>query len=200
MKRFILRVAVALLTFILGIWAFLMWETVRAPWKDAPRSDQLTLVMTAPTTVVRRESASPFTIYVTNNSDQKVTLVHPGDGSEVGWRTPIVQWSILENGDASVHPAFPQPDRRFSRCGNIDNLKWRDVFTLDPGETKQLEAFMPPFRKPGSYKVKFLYENRPSLEWQGYEMRIHHPLAMWRVRHSTECTLASNEISLTVIE
>ena len=176
MKRFILRLAVALLTFLLGIWAFLIWETVRAPWKDVTRSDELTLVMTMPSPVVRLKFVSPFTIYVTNNSDQTVTLVHPSDASEVGWRTPIVQWSILENGNSNAHPKFPQPNRNVLRCGNVDSLKWKDVFTLDPGETKQLEAWVPPFRKPGSYKLQFLYENRPSLEWRGYEIACIIPL------------------------
>ncbi|HEX6650894.1 MAG TPA: hypothetical protein VF075_15190 [Pyrinomonadaceae bacterium] len=61
-------------------------------------------------------------------------------------------------------------------------------------------TWLPSFRKPGTYKVSLSYENQPSREWGGIELGTHHPIAMWRVKHSTECSLTSNEVLVTVTE
>jgi len=85
-------------------------------------------------------------------------------------------------------------------CGNINALKWDEVFRLAPGETKELAEYMPAFRKPGNYRVRVLYANRPWMKWLGIELGTHDPIAMWRVKHSTETTVISNEVFFTVNE
>jgi hypothetical protein len=42
--------------------------------------------------------------------------------------------------------------------------------------------------------------NRPSKPFGGVELGTHNPIAMLRVRNSTECTLTSNEVLFSVTE
>ena len=207
MKRLLFRLIPALLAFSVGITAFLVWDGIRllpgkmqARLNGTPRSNELSLLLSAKNSVLRLGEDPSIQIHITNNGNETVTLVHPGDGSESGWRTPVVQWSILEAGDPAEHPAQPDSDLKVDRCGNVNALGWDEVFRIAPGESKELKEWLPPFRKPGSYRVKFLYANRPSIEWKGIVMGMHNPAAMLRVRHSTEATLASNEVTFTVME
>ena len=207
MKRLFFRLGITLLAFSAGIAAFLIWDGIRLlPGKiqsrlnGAPHTNELSLLLSAETTALRVGQEPTIRIHVTNNSDETVTLVHPGDGSESGWRTPVVQWSILEAGDSAQHPAGPDFKLKVRGCGNVNALESDEVFRLGPGETKELKEWLPPFVKPGSYRVKFLYANRPSMEWKGLALGVHHPGAMWRIRHSTECTLTSNELPFTISE
>ena len=207
MKRLLFRLIVALLAFSVGVSAFFVWDGIRllpsrtqARLIGSPHSTELSLLLSAQNSVLRVGEDPNIQIHITNNGSETVTLVHPGDGSESGWRTPVVQWSILEAGDPAGHPTGPGSDHKVDRCGNINALGWGEVFRLGPGESKELKEWLPPFRKPGSYRVTFLYANRPSIEWKGMVLGMHNPAAMWRVRHSTESTLASNEVTFTVSE
>ena len=195
-KPLIFRFCIGLLTFILGLGAFIGWEQI----KGSPHSDELTLRFVADTQVVTVDESPTVKLYITNNGKDTVTLVHPGDGSEVGWRTPAVQWSILEAGDRTEHYAGRGSEHRLSRCGNIESLRWDDVFRLAPGETQEMKVWLPRFEAPGQYRVQFFYVNRPWMEWSGVELGMHNPIAMWRVKHSTACSLNSNEILFTVNE
>ena len=192
-KRLTFRFCVGFLTFFLGLGAFIGWEGL----KGSPHSDELTLRFVSGTTALKVDESPIVKLYITNNGKETVTLVHPGDGSEVGWRTPVVQWSILAPGDETAH--FPSP-RELIRCGNINSLDWDEVFRLAPGETKEMKVWLPRFKAPGQYRVQFFYENRPGMEWGGIELGIHNPIAMWRVKNSTACSLSSNELFFTVNE
>ena len=196
MRRFILRLCIALLTFSLGCGVFFVQKQI----KGTPYSDQLSLRFIPEKTVVKIDEYPVVKLYITNNGNETVTLVRPGDGSESAWRTPIVQWSILDAGDATSHPAAPDLTPKFRGCGNINALKWNEVFTVAPGETIEIERGLPTFRKAGNYRVTMFYTNRPSMQWLGVELGTHHPIAMWRVRNSTECSLTSNEVLFTVTE
>ena len=33
---------------------------------------------------------------LTNNGSKSISLVLPGDGSDDGWRTPYIKWSVVE--------------------------------------------------------------------------------------------------------
>jgi len=57
-----------------------------------------------------------------------------------------------------------------------------------------------PFPKPGKYRVRFEYENRPWMEWAGIPFGRHDEEEMQRVRQSTACKLSSNEVIFTVGE
>ena len=140
-------------------------------------------------------------VTITNHGKMPVTLVRPGDGSESGWRTPIVNWSVLEAGDKANHPAEPVPEGG-PRCGNMNPLQADEVFDLAPGASKELTGwvYLEPFARPGQYRVVFLYANRPSLTWKGGALGHDDPAAMKRVRISTPCSLVSNEVVFTIEE
>ena len=191
LKPILFRLCIALFTFVLGIVAFLAWGQIAS----SGHSNELNLRLVLNAAVLRVDESPGVKLYVTNNSNQTVTLVQPGDGSVRGWRTPIVHWSITQlDSTETIDP------RMGFVCGNIEALRWNEVFTLSPGETKDMTTWLPGFRKPGTYRVSLSYENQPSREWRGIELGTHHPIAMWRVKHSTECSLTSNEVLVTVIE
>jgi hypothetical protein len=199
MKRFILRLGILVLTFLIGTGIFYAWEQL-SPWKSSRQSNELSLVFMTSSTAVRAYDSATAKIFVTNYSNANVTLVQPGDGSWSGWRTPSVAWSIMEITDSGEEA--PTPRARLIGCGNVAplRLRWSEVFQLAPGESKELKVSGPYFSKPGIYKVKFLYANQPSTEWLGRASVLQNPLAMWRAKHSTETRLISNEITFTVTE
>src|SRR5262249_657707 len=60
---------------------------------------------------------------VVNRPGREITLVKPGDGSDCGWRTPVITWTV-----EGVKP------RGVLRCGNVNPLRPNEVFTLKPGQ------------------------------------------------------------------
>ncbi len=199
-KRFALRVGIALLTFLLGTAAFFVVQEIRGFLIVPTHASEVSMWVVQKAATVRTYEPAPVEVYITNDSNETVTLVHPGDGSEAGWRTPVVQWSIVKAGEQASHLTVPNFEPQMRRCGNVNALDWEEVFTLEPGQTKKLEGSGPWFAKAGEYSLKFFYANRPSTKWLGYEMGMHNPFAMWRVKHSTEVTLSSNVINFAVIE
>ena len=192
MKRFIFSLCITLLTFLVGLGIFFGLQQI----KGSPHSDQLSLKLVLETPVIKVAEPAKIKFIITNNGNETVTLVHPGDGSSAGMRTPILRWWVIENGKLTEHPM----EVELIRCERIQALQWDEVFRLPPGETKEItERWLPPFGRPGTFKLRFFYENRPSLRWDGIEMGMHNPIAMWRVRNSTECKLTSNEVEFTVI-
>jgi hypothetical protein len=141
-----------------------------------------------------------ITATIINKGKASVTLVLPGDGSECGWRTPLVGFSSvkIDKGNAR-HPATV-PQEYGSRCGNINSLKRDEVFTLAPGQSKDLPDWVgnPRFPEPGTYSVVFYYANDPERKWRGVPLGQHDPEAMKRVQKSYPCLLVSNELKLRV--
>jgi hypothetical protein len=142
------------------------------------------------------------TATVTNQGKEAATLVQPGDGSEVGWRTPVIGWSAVKVASADAkanHPDKPELDHG-RRCGNINALKNDEVFTLEPGKKKDLAEWVgqPSLPEPGTYKVVFYYANEPGQKWKGVPLGEHDAGAMARVQNSTPCRLKSNEVTITV--
>src|SRR6516162_9153731 len=83
-----------------------------------------------------------ITATITNKGSAPVTLVLPGDGSESGWRTPLVGFSSIKTGkDKPQHPATV-PLYRGGRCGNVNALRSNEVFTLAPGKSKDLSTWI----------------------------------------------------------
>jgi hypothetical protein len=141
-----------------------------------------------------------ITATITNNGKAPVTLVLPGDGSESGWRTPLVGFSSIKmDKDKPRHPATV-PLYRGGRCGNINALKSNEVFTLAPGKSKDLSGWIgsPQFTEPGTCSVVFYYANDPTLKWRGVPLGKHDPDALKQVEKSYQCLLISNELKLTV--
>src|SRR5260370_24574724 len=164
-------------------------------------------------------------VTIVNRGKQEVTLVQPGDGSDCGWRTPIIEWvinggvegatrqltvektKVRANDGAPAPKPTPQPaclgERfgRIARCGNINSLKADEVFVLKPGQQVRLNAWMRDGgsqRAAGTYKVAVRYFHIPDLQWKGVPLGEHDPRAMDRIRRSAPVTLESNVVEIVV--
>jgi hypothetical protein len=171
-----------------------------APFRAAPAPGPkppkpvLALELEARKTKMGAEERVAFTITLVNRSKNAVTLVEPGDGSECGWRTPRVWWSVVE----VTRPGTPLRGQGGGRCGNINGLKPQEVFTLRPGEAKRLSDWVcaPALTSPGTYRVAMFYENVPALRWKG--LGVHDAATLIRVQNSFPCLLKSNEVTITL--
>jgi hypothetical protein len=123
---------------------------------------------------------------LTNKDSVPVTVVLPGDGSDCGWRTPILTWT----------PAVKM-DRT---CGNINALRAREIVTLLPGKSVSLgEWIAPPApTRPGKHRFTLTYENKPGLAWRGVPLGQHDPAAMAKVKASTPLKVVSNTVEVEV--
>ena len=137
--------------------------------------------------------AEHFHVELRNDGTAPVILVEPGDGSAIGWRTPILRWIIEGPSD----PVEPKPG-----CGNINRLKAGEVFELAPGEIHKLSNWIPwvKLEEPGRYQLTLVYENDPELEWRGIPLGKHNEGAMQRIRDSNFCMVESNTIEIVVLE
>jgi hypothetical protein len=137
-------------------------------------------------------------IVITNGGREPVVLVRPGDGSDRDLRTPLVKWLV------EPVPGEGEPEailRAVMPCGNINALRPDEVFTLAPGGSESFRTHLwATFSKPGKYRVRYEYENRPSMEWGGIVLGTHDEGTMRRVRESTACKLTSGEVIFTVTE
>lgn len=148
------------------------------------------------------DAPSPFKAKVANHGNVAVTLVVPADGSESGWRTPVIGWSAIPlNKKADKHPAEPPPFKGRD-CGVVSAARREDIFTLGPGESREFSdwIFYPQFKQAGKYRVVFYYNNDPSLRVGGLTPRPHDEEAIQRMSKSTPCSLMSNEIVVEVWE
>jgi hypothetical protein len=140
-----------------------------------------------------------------NEGKKPVTLVRPGDGSDCGWRTPVVGWSVRRvlpvDAPARVTARLVLPQGR-RLCGNINALKASEVFTLPPGQFKRMDGWIgpPDFPEPGTYRIVLLYKNEPGRRWLGIPLGEHDAKAMKQVQASHPCYLASNELLITVLK
>jgi hypothetical protein len=128
-----------------------------------------------------------LSLILINKGSEDVVLVRPGDGSECGWRTPLIEWSESE--------WFSGP-----RCGNINALRPEEVFTLKPGESKQFSEWVgiPAFERPGRYRLSVRYTNIPELAWHGISMGSHDRPTLQAVRQSTKVVAVSNSVEFLV--
>lgn len=140
-------------------------------------------------------------ITIHNRGTVDVVLVEPGDGSEVGWRTPLIGWSCLPADSTEEHPPVPPPLELF-RCGNTNPLQRDEVFRLRPGESRELEgwAYFPYRLAPGEYRIVLYYTNVPGLECGGVPLGADDEYAVQWIKASTPIALISNEARLKVVE
>ena len=203
--------ATIVFTLCLFVAATALQAQSRSPARAA-HSPNLRLRISAARTALKPGQTPDIRVTITNLGKKTATLVQPGDGSDVGWRTPLFAWSILAQShsdgkpyrvlsgdpkatDKSRHLSEPMPEKG-ARCGNINRLKPDEVFDLAPGQTKEIHArLLFNLAFPGmTYRLIFLYKNVPALKWQGIPLGTHDPKAMERVRNSTPCSLVSNEL------
>lgn len=143
-------------------------------------------------------------IYIFNNSESSVKLVQPGDGSLVGWRTPIVKWSVI-NQTQNSH-SFELSN--VARCGNINSPSAKDVFILESGKSQKLNKnyrFPEIPKKIGTYRIQLSYLNLPKMKWEGLSFhgsKLHpeEKKMLKKIRKTAKVDLVSNELIIHVIE
>ncbi|HLL76110.1 MAG TPA: hypothetical protein VK421_12700 [Pyrinomonadaceae bacterium] len=159
----------------------------------------LSLKLSAEATTVRVMEQPKVSIRIANGGRDPVVLVRPSDGSDRGLRTPLVRWLV------EPVPGEGDPEaivRAVMPCDNINPVGPDAVFTLAPGESETFSTYVwAAFSKPGKYRVRYEYENRPAMEWGGIPLGGGHDEAtLRRIRESTACKLASDEVIFTVTE
>ena len=158
---------------------------------------KINIELTTTTPVVKMDQIPQFSVSLVNHDKRSVTLVQPGDGSRVGWRTPVISWSVINTDGSLMDPVS------WGRCGNINALDKDEVFTIAPGAKIKLNsgwirASLP--LQPGTYEVSFNYSNVPKLEWSGIPLGRHDRFAMRRIRNSTPFEGTSNTVKIVVVE
>lgn len=144
--------------------------------------------------VLQLKPGMTWTARLVNRGEGAVEVVLPGDGSSDGWRTPIVRWTVVAEGES-----FAQLGGR--RCGNINALQSDEVVTLRGGESVSIDRyglFRPRLPESGSVSVSLSYENIPQLEWQGIALGPHDSASMSRVRASAPLSLTSNLVQFEI--
>ncbi len=97
------------------------------------------------------------TLTLINEGTRSVRLVVPGDGSEAGWRTPVITWVAKQHGK-------PVKERVGGRCGMMNPIEPSEVFELAPGQRRTISEWVGiPNVDPGTYDVELRYKNEPSL-------------------------------------
>ncbi len=176
------------------------------PVRSEAAAAHLALRVTVDKTVFHKGNFPNMQVAVINQGAAPVTLVEPGDGSDVGWRTPCIGWSILPTSDPGLKHPRSIPALHVLRCGNVNTLKAQEIFDLAPGSTHLLpngsfdEAwFQTVAKRPaGTYRIVFYYQNDPARRWSGIPLGQQDPDAIKRSQASTPCFLVSNELVITV--
>jgi hypothetical protein len=133
---------------------------------------------------------------VENESSTDIVLVEPGDGSESGWRTPVIEWRAhrIEQGRATKAVL-----EGLGRCGLMNGPDpEREVFVLAPGGSRRFQwpFVMPYLKRPGTYEIALTYTNDPRMPFRG--MSPDDPTVK-PYRNSTACTVTSNTLRIEVL-
>lgn len=165
--------------------------------RDSP-APPLRLRLVSDMDPVRLDRTRVVRTFLENTGGKPVTLVKPGDGSRDAWRTPVVGCSLLRADDrTSPHQTLPSKPG-FRGCGNLDPVRKDAVFTLAPGESREIGVGVP-IPGPGRYRMVVYYRNIPKMKWHGVILG-EVPGVMKRIQNSTACDLFSNELMITAIE
>ena len=122
---------------------------------------------------------------LTNVGDQTLLLVAPGDGSDVGWRTPILSWVMQ---DLEGRPLEQQP---WGRCGNMNPLTAEELLIVEPGTSFSFSVAGPTAATTEQFHAVLEYRNDPDHEWKGGELGPHHAGAFAALARSTRCSVTS---------
>ena len=162
-------------------------------------SDDLKLILSFPGNKMIVGHSLNAMASIENTGNKNYHLVLPGDGSNSGWRTPIVGFSAIPVDSKEEHPK-EIPLYKGGRCGNINPLKESEVFTLKPGEKKDLGAWVEHLSvsEPGDYRVVFYYQNDPKKDILGLPLGKHAKGIEKKIRGSTSVYLMSNEVVIKV--
>jgi hypothetical protein len=162
----------------------------------------ISLTITASELVVQRGHQLRIEATISNSGSTPIRLVCPGDGSEIGWRPPIVKWAFVPADGKSLYTEKPPLELgRF--CGNINPLKVSEFFTLQPGQKRDISEWISPLVDvpAGRYRVVMHYTNDPThTSLGGVPLGPNEPGVEDLIKQSTGCKLISNEILVTVVE
>ena len=90
---------------------------------------------------IKQNSHDQLKVRINNVGAVPVTLVLPGDGSDISWRTPVITWALTRL-DLPAPVAFFPRGAGIRRCGNINRLDLREVFTIKPGENQEISQWV----------------------------------------------------------
>lgn len=161
---------------------------------------ELALMIAPAEATLKRGEQLQVEATITNSSNSPVTLVLPGDGSQVGWRTPVVTWMFVRE-EAALPDRWASLDAN-PICGNINAFKRTEVFALEPAAKRSLNEWISPVvdLPAGRYRFRMQYSNEPTRKTGGLPRGPHEAGAEDLIRRSTACTLISNDVSVTVVE
>jgi hypothetical protein len=102
-------------------------------------------------------------------SCRRVVLVEPGDGSEVGWRTPVIRWTVRRIAQGRAADVTLEPD---PRCGLMNGpYAEAEVFTLAPGHSRRLRIPLIPPRLGSKSGSSLAHDYRSSGRRTGMALR-----------------------------
>ncbi|MFK7775974.1 MAG: hypothetical protein AB8F94_27870 [Saprospiraceae bacterium] len=141
-------------------------------------------------------------VSLNNFTKDTIKILQPGDGSNVGWRTPTIRWSVIDLEKEESHPdTLPEIKEKISRCGNMNGLNRRDIVSLRPKFGIKLKWTSDPSipRRLGKYSVRFYFEHKPDSDWvmNGYPENEGKRIIN---EETEEMFLVSNELVFEIIE
>jgi hypothetical protein len=187
-RNWILRILLPTLI-ILSIVGYHTYDWLR--WRErADPSTGVSVELSPAFQVIKMGEMPKCIVTLVNNGSHDVVLVEPGDGSILGWQTPIIKWSRSR--------WFDWFDGR--TCGNTNRLREDAVFVLKPGESRQLDQWVgtPFLPERGLYRVAVQFTNDPELKWTRFPAGEDAPGMMEKVQNSTKMSSVSNHIEILV--
>lgn len=146
--------------------------------------------------VVKRgeKSKTPIvTVELVNHEKDPVVVIRPGDGSDCGWRTPVITWYLDEKKCSGI-----------GGCANINPLQAKEIVELKAGGRLRLEEWLgvPPMEhfKPGIHHLYVEYDHRPDMKWGVFPRKTPESKTMERIRNSQPIKAVSNVVEIRVEE
>ena len=138
---------------------------------------------------ISRNDAWEWDAVITNHGSLPVLAVAPGDGSDVGWRTPTLEWHL------ETSEGIPIDSGPSIRCGNMNPLAWSELLVIGPGESVSFRLAGPSdWSLETPYYATLELANDPQAEWQGVLLGPHEEGALAALRRSTAFSLRSNRL------
>lgn len=132
-------------------------KAVVGVWQVTPDllASELRLELKLPKTTKAGERFD-FEVNLVNGGEAAHRVVRPNDGSESGWREPLVRFEMEVGGRWVPAPSPP-------RCGLYAEDWHRDVLVLGAGESLKLDGYLPPYfsfdlKEPGKVRLRAVYE------------------------------------------
>jgi hypothetical protein len=124
-----------------------------------------------------------------NEGPDTVTVVAPGDGSNLGFRTPTIEWIVTTEDNCVIR-------KRSIGCGTINPLKEEEIVVLEPGGEVAFDEWIgiPKLSKGDVHFIAVRYTNDPGILDQEFPLMTGPSPLLDKVRTSTPLSLTSNTI------